>query len=145
MRTVIQRVSHGQVTVEKECVAKIGRGVIIFLGVSPDDGPEQIKYLVRKISELRIFEDEEGKMNSSLLDIKGEAIVVSQFTLYADTQKGRRPSFTKAAPSNIAKPIVDEFIKALNETGIKTQAGVFGAHMHVDIYNDGPVTILIEK
>jgi D-tyrosyl-tRNA(Tyr) deacylase len=145
MRTVVQRVSHGQVIVEDNCVAKIGKGVVILLGISPEDTNEQIEYLVRKISELRIFEDDKGKMNCSLLDINGEAIVVSQFTLFADTKKGRRPSFVKAAHPDIAEPLVIKFIEALNNNGIKTQSGVFGAHMHVDIHNDGPVTILIEK
>ena len=145
MRAVIQRVSHGQVIVENKCIAKINKGVIILLGIAPNDGQEQIDYLVRKISQLRIFEDREGKLNSSLLEINGEAIVVSQFTLYADTKKGRRPSFTKAAQPKVAEPLVDKFVQALNETGIKTQSGKFGAHMHVDIHNDGPVTILIEK
>lgn len=145
MRVVIQRVSHGQVIVENKCIAKINKGVIILLGIAPNDGQEQIDYLVRKISQLRIFEDREGKLNSSLLEINGEAIVVSQFTLYAETKKGRRPSFTKAAQPKVAEPLVDKFVQALNETGIKTQSGKFGAHMHVDIHNDGPVTILIEK
>lgn len=145
MRAVIQRVSHGQVIVENKCIAKINKGVIILLGIAPNDGQEQIDYLVRKISQLRIFEDREGKLNSSLLEINGEAIVVSQFTLYADTKKGRRPSFTNAAQPKVAEPLVDKFVQALNETGIKTQSGKFGAHMHVDIHNDGPVTILIEK
>lgn len=145
MRTVIQRVSHGQVTIEDNVIAKIGRGVIILLGIAPNDGQAQIDYLVRKISELRIFEDSEGKMNLSLMDIHGEAIVVSQFTLYADTRKGRRPSFGKAALPEIASPIVDQFVEAMRAKGIKTQTGEFGAHMHVDIHNDGPVTILIEK
>lgn len=145
MRTVIQRVSHGQVTVDGNCIAKIDKGVIILLGIAPEDGRNQIEYLVRKISELRIFEDEEGKMNRSLLDIKGEAIVVSQFTLYADTKKGRRPSFVKAASPEIASPLVDQFVEVMQSKGIKTQTGQFGAHMQVDIHNDGPVTILIEK
>ena len=145
MRTVVQRVSCGQVTVNDEVIAKIDQGVVILLGIAPEDSKEEIDYLVRKISELRIFEDKEGKMNCSLLDIGGEAIVVSQFTLYADTRKGRRPSFGKAATPDIANPLVDLFVETLRATGIKTQTGEFGAHMHVDIHNDGPVTILIEK
>lgn len=145
MKTVIQRVSHAQVVVEDKTIAKIDRGVVILLGIAPGDGQEQIDYLVRKISQLRIFEDKEGKMNCSLQEIEGEAIVVSQFTLYADTRKGRRPSFGKAASPEIASPLVVDFVKAMRACGIKTQTGEFGAHMHVDIHNDGPVTILIEK
>ncbi len=125
--------------------AQIGVGVVILLGIGMDDGEEQARYLAEKIANLRIFEDEAGKMNRSLLEIAGQAIVVSQFTLYADTRKGRRPSFTDAAPAEIASPLVERFADLLREQGVPTQTGVFGAHMLVDIANDGPVTIWMER
>lgn len=145
MRAVLQRVSHGRVTVNQDAVAEIGRGLVVLLGVGHGDGEEQAQYLAEKIANLRIFEDQEGKMNLSLLDVGGEAIVVSQFTLYADTRKGRRPSFTAAAPPEIASPLVDRFVDLLAQQGVPTQTGDFGAHMLVEISNDGPVTILMEK
>ena len=115
------------------------------VGVAPPDGDEQARYLAEKIAHLRIFEDEQGKINRSLLDIQGQAIVVSQFTLYADTRKGRRPSFTEAATPEIARPLVDRFAQMLAEQGVPTQTGEFGAHMLVEIDNDGPVTIWLER
>ena len=145
MRVVIQRVNHGSVKVDGEIIAEIDLGLVILLGVGPDDGVEQIEYLVNKIANLRIFEDEGGKINRSVLDVGGGAIVVSQFTLYADTRKGRRPSFTKAAPPEIASPLVDQFAEHLAAAGVPTQKGEFGAHMHVEIHNDGPVTIWLER
>lgn len=145
MRTLVQRVRAGKVSVGEKSVAEIGPGVVILLGVSPQDGEEQISYLVNKIVNLRIFEDEQGKMNLSLLDLSGEAIVVSQFTLYADTRKGRRPSFVKAAAAEIAEPLVARFVEKLGEEGVPTQSGSFGAHMLVEIENDGPVTIWLER
>ena len=145
MRVVLQRVNQGRVTVEDRTVAEIGLGLVILLGIGPDDGVEQIDYLVNKIANLRIFEDHQGKINLSVLDVGGDAIVVSQFTLYADTRKGRRPSFTDAAPPDIANPLVDQFAEKLAAQGVPTQTGEFGAHMHVEIHNDGPVTILMER
>jgi len=145
MRVVLQRVRHGSVTVEGRIVAEIGLGVVILLGVGPQDGEQQARYLVEKIANLRIFEDEQGKINRSLLDVDGAAIVVSQFTLYADTRKGRRPSFTDAAPPELARPLVERFVALLSEQGVFTQSGEFGAHMLVEIENDGPVTILLER
>lgn len=145
MKVILQRVSSGRVIVDDAPVAEIGSGVVIFLGITHGDGEDQARYLANKISTLRIFEDEGGKINRSLLDIEGEAIVVSQFTLYADTRKGRRPSFTNAAPPEVAEPLVERFAALLAETGLPTQVGVFGAHMLVDIKNDGPVTIVIER
>lgn len=145
MRVVIQRVKHGQVSVDGRKVAEIGRGVVILLGIGHGDGEEQAKYLAKKIAQLRVFEDEQGKINRSLLDVGGEAIVVSQFTLYADTRKGRRPSFTDAAHPEIANSIVNVFTKLLADEGVRTQMGKFGAHMLVEIANDGPVTIWMEK
>lgn len=126
-------------------MAEIGPGVVILLGIGPQDSEQQAAYLVEKIAHLRIFEDEQGKINRSLLETGGEAIVVSQFTLYADTRKGRRPSFTDAAPPEIASPLVNRFAEMLSALGVPTQMGVFGAHMLVEIENDGPVTIWMER
>ena len=145
MRALIQRVSRGKVSVEGKSIAEIGQGLIILLGVGASDSQAEIEYLTKKIARLRIFEDEGGKMNLSALDVGGEAIVVSQFTLYADTKKGRRPSFVHAAPPDIAEPLVEQFINALRAQGLKTQGGEFGATMLVEIDNDGPVTIWMEK
>jgi D-tyrosyl-tRNA(Tyr) deacylase len=145
MRVVLQRVNRAQVTVAGRSLAEIGTGVVLLVGVGPEDGEEQIRYLVEKIANLRIFEDEAGKMNRSLLDVGGEAIVVSQFTLYADTRKGRRPSFTDAALPETASPLMDRFTELLSAQGVPTQSGEFGAHMLVEIANDGPVTIWLER
>jgi D-tyrosyl-tRNA(Tyr) deacylase len=120
-------------------------GLVILLGVAPTDGDEQIEYLTRKIAEMRIFEDEAGKLNRSVLDIGGAAIVVSQFTLYANTRKGRRPSFNRAARPEIAEPLVERFAQSLSARGVPTQTGEFGAYMQVEIHNDGPVTIWMER
>jgi D-tyrosyl-tRNA(Tyr) deacylase len=145
MRVVLQRVRNGRVIVDGRTVAEIGPGVVILLGIGPRDGEEQARYLVEKIANLRIFEDEQGKINRSVLEVGGEAIVVSQFTLYADTRKGRRPSFTDAAPPEIASPLVERFARLLAEQGVPTQTGEFGAHMLVEIANDGPLTIWMER
>ena len=145
MRALVQRVQSGAVIVEERRLAEIKRGVVVLLGVGPEDSEEQARYLAEKIANLRIFEDEAGKMNLSLLDVEGEAIVVSQFTLYADTRKGRRPSFVGAASPEIAEPLVERFAALLRELGVPAQTGEFGAHMLVNIANDGPVTIWIEK
>jgi len=144
MRALIQRVSRGRVSVSGRSIAEIGRGLVVLLGVAPNDGETQVSYLAGKIANLRIFEDEMGKMNRSLLEVGGSAIVVSQFTLFADTQKGRRPSFINAAPPEIARPLVDRFAEMLRAQGVPTQTGEFGAQMLVEIENDGPVTIWIE-
>ena len=145
MRLVLQRVRRGRVSVAGRPVTEIGLGVVILLGVGPEDGEEQARYLVEKIANLRIFEDEQGKINRSLLEVGGAAIVVSQFTLYADTRKGRRPSFTDAAPPELARPLVERFAALLALQGVPTQTGEFGAHMLVEIDNDGPVTIWLER
>ena len=144
MRAVLQRVSKGSVTVEDRLIAEIGPGLVILLGIGPGDTPEQARALAEKIALLRIFEDEQGKMNRSVLDCAGQAIVVSQFTLYADTRKGRRPSFSGAAQPGEARPLVDYFIQQLAAQGVPTQAGQFGAAMQVALTNDGPVTICLE-
>lgn len=145
MRLLIQRVSRAEVTVEGQTISKIGKGLLILLGVGRNDGEGQAQFLAEKAANLRIFEDEQGKTNLSVLDVKGEAIVVSQFTLYADTSKGRRPSFIDAALPDIAAPLVDRFIEFLRGQGVPTQSGQFGEHMQVEIHNDGPVTIWLEK
>jgi len=144
MKAIIQRVQQGSVTVEGRRIAGIGRGLVILVGVGPEDGEANARALARKIALLRIFEDEQGKMNRSLLDIAGEALVVSQFTLFADTRKGNRPAFTGAALPALAKPLCERFAGLLREQGVPTQEGEFGAHMRVEIINDGPVTIQIE-
>ncbi len=144
MRLVLQRVKSGRVLVAGHTIAEINTGMVILLGIGPGDGEEQVGVLTEKIAHLRIFEDEQGKMNRSLLDVGGQAIVVSQFTLYADTRKGRRPSFTDAALPEAARPLVERFAQLLNELGVPTQTGEFGAHMQVEILNDGPVTIWLE-
>ena len=145
MRLLLQRVKVGRVTVDGVIVAEIGPGMVILLGIGPQDGEEQARYLVEKVTNLRIYEDEQGKINRSILEVGGEAIVVSQFTLYADTRKGRRPSFTEAAPPELAAPLVQRFAEMLAEQGVPTQTGEFGADMLVEIANDGPVTIWIER
>ncbi|GAB4453125.1 MAG: D-aminoacyl-tRNA deacylase [Anaerolineales bacterium] len=145
MRALIQRVSKASVTVEGRVISQIGKGMVVLLGVGHGDGEEQVRFLAEKTANLRIFEDEQGKTNLSVLDVKGEAIVVSQFTLYADTRKGRRPSFTEAALPDVAEPLVGRFVELLRGYGVPTQTGQFGAHMLVEIHNDGPVTIWLEK
>ncbi len=145
MRVLIQRVSHASVTVNQQTISSIGKGLLILLGIGHGDGEEQAKFLSEKTANLRIFEDEQGKTNLSVLDVKGEAIVVSQFTLYADTRKGRRPSFIDAALPEVAAPLVDRFVELLRSHGVPTQTGQFGSNMHVEIHNDGPVTIWLEK
>ncbi len=145
MRIVLQRVSQARVSVDDQVIAEIGPGLLLLVGIGPTDGEEQGRYLAEKIANLRIFEDQDGKMNRSLLDVAGGAIVVSQFTLFADTRKGRRPSFTDSAHPLIAEPLVKRFASFLVEQGIPTQSGKFGAHMLVEIANDGPVTIYLER
>ncbi|HQU36504.1 MAG TPA: D-aminoacyl-tRNA deacylase [Anaerolineales bacterium] len=145
MRALIQRVSHASVTVDQQTISSIGKGLLILLGVGHGDGEEQATFLAEKTANLRIFEDEQGKTNLSILDVKGEAIIVSQFTLYANTQKGRRPSFIEAALPDVAEPLVNRFVELLRGHGVPTQTGKFGAHMEVQIHNDGPVTIWLEK
>ena len=132
-------------TVGEERVADIGRGLVVLLGVAAGDGPEDAAKLARKTAELRIFADAAGRFDLSLLDVSGQALVVSQFTLLADTRKGRRPSFTRAAPPEEAEPLVDAFCAALREVGVEVQTGRFGARMLVEIHNDGPVTIVLDS
>src|SRR5512147_929570 len=145
MRALLQRVSKASVKVNGQTLSTIGKGLLILLGVGHGDGEEQAKFLAEKIANLRVFEDDQSKTNLSVLDVKGEAIVVSQFTLYADSRKGRRPSFTAAALPDVAEPLVNLFVELLGGHGVPTQAGKFGEHMLVEIRNDGPVTIWLEK
>lgn len=145
MKAIIQRVTHASVDVEGERVSEIKNGLLILLGIGPEDNEEKAAAMTKKIAAMRIFEDENDKMNLSVRDIGGEAIVVSQFTLYADCRKGNRPSFTGAAAPDIASPLVDRFVEMLREQGVPTGTGVFGAHMKVDLLNDGPVTIILES
>ena len=145
MRVVLQRVAHASVTVDGEIIGKIQRGFLLLVGVTHDDAMDDMEYLVRKIVQMRIFEDEEGKLNRSIQDIGGEILSVSQFTLYADTKKGNRPSFSKAAPGDVALKMFEQFNGLLRETGIPVETGQFGADMKVELLNDGPVTILLDS
>ena len=145
MRVVLQRVSHASVTVEEKVIGKIQRGFLLLVGVTHDDAMEDMEYLVRKIVQMRIFEDEEGKLNRSIQDIGGEILSVSQFTLYAETKKGNRPSFSKAAPGDVALEMFEQFNGLLRDTGIPVETGQFGADMKVELLNDGPVTILLDS
>lgn len=146
MRAVIQRVTHGSVTVEGRIVGEVGQGYVILLGIGHRDTETEAGWLANKIAGLRIFEDEDGKFNRSLLEVGGGALVVSQFTLYGDARKGRRPSFTDAAHPDIAEPLVQKFGQLLRAAGVQQVAfGVFGARMQVEIHNDGPVTLILER
>ncbi|MED9947055.1 MAG: D-aminoacyl-tRNA deacylase [Peptacetobacter hiranonis] len=145
MRAVVQRVSRSEVTVDGRTTGKINKGLLVLLGVTHGDTSKDVDYIVDKIINLRIFEDENDKMNLSLKDIGGEMLAVSQFTLYGDCRKGRRPSFTNAAAPEEADKLYQEFVKKVSEQGINTETGEFGAHMMVDLVNDGPVTILLES
>ena len=145
MRALLQRVSHASVTVDEQVVGKIGQGLLVLLGVGQFDSEVQVKALVDKIVHLRIFGDDEGKMNRSLLDIGGAVLVVSQFTLYADMRRGHRPSFTNAAPPSIAEPLVERFKSAMAAYGLTVADGVFGAYMEVELLNSGPVTIWMDS
>ena len=145
MKTVVQRVSKASVTVEGEIISKIGQGLLILLGIENEDTNADIEWLSRKIVNLRIFNDEAGVMNKSLVEVKGDAIVVSQFTLHASTKKGNRPSYLKAAKPEIAIPIYENFVKRMEMVlGKKVGTGVFGADMKVELLNDGPVTIIVD-
>ena len=144
MRAVIQRVTAAAVRVDGETIAEIGPGLLVLLGVAPGDGAAEVAWMVRKLSELRIFADEAGKMNRSLLENGGSALVVSQFTLFGDTEKGRRPSFTGAAPPALAAPLVDQVAAGLRDRGLTVATGRFGAMMDVQLTNAGPVTLILD-
>ncbi len=143
MKVIIQRVSIASVKVNQETVGEIQSGLLILLGIGHNDSEKEIDLLIKKIINLRIFSDKNGKMNLSLLDIKGELLVVSQFTLYAKTNKGNRPSFIKAASVAKAEKLYNTFIRKCRQTGIRTESGIFGAIMQIHLINDGPVTITI--
>lgn len=145
MRAIIQRVTRAQVTVDQELIGSISQGLLILLGVSVSDTPKEADYLLEKILNLRIFPDSQDKMNFSLLDIRGELLVVSQFTLYGDCRRGRRPSYTEAAPPNQAETLYNYFIDQAMLSGIKVATGKFQAMMQVELINDGPVTILLDS
>jgi len=145
MRAVVQRVSSSKVTVDGELTGEINKGLLVLLGVTHEDTSKDVDYIIDKVLNLRIFEDENEKMNLSLKDVCGELLVVSQFTLYGDCRKGRRPSFSNAARPEVATKLYEEFIDKARKEGIVTQTGMFGAHMMVDLTNDGPVTILLES
>jgi D-tyrosyl-tRNA(Tyr) deacylase len=144
MRAVVQRVSSARVVVEGEVVGEIGSGLCVLLGVARADEIEQVERLAARVARLRIFENEEGRFDRSVLDVHGAALVVSQFTLIADTAKGNRPSFTEAAPPEQAEPLYEAFCTALRELGVEVATGRFGARMAVELVNDGPVTIVLE-
>src|SRR5436305_14612579 len=145
MRALLQRVSRASVTVDGKVVGQIDQGLLVLLGVGQGDSEVQVKTLADKIVHLRIFGDEEGKMNRSLLTIGGEVLVVSQFTLYADTRKGRRPSFTDAAPPIVAETLFEHFKDAIASYGLTVASGIFGAHMTIELLNEGPVTIWLDS
>lgn len=145
MRAVVQKVTKAKVTVEKQNIGQINAGFVVFLGVSLEDTYDDVKYLVEKIINLRIFEDEDDKMNLSLLDVKGELLAVSQFTLYGDCRKGRRPSFSRAAKPEVANKLYQDFVNLTKSKGVKVDTGKFRTNMLVEIYNEGPVTILLDS
>jgi len=145
MRAVIQRVKEAKVKIKNEMVGQIGKGLLVLLGIKDGDTEKDTRFLAEKILNLRIFPDKQGKMNLSLLDAKGEILIVSQFTLYGDCKKGRRPSFLEAAPPETAKTLYEKFINEIKKSGLKTQTGKFGAFMEVELINDGPVTLILES
>ena len=145
MKALLQRVTEASVSVGGEVVGRIGRGLVVFVGVASEDTEKDAQYLVEKVVNLRIFSDEAGKFNLSALDIRGELLVVSQFTLLADTRKGRRPSFVEAAPPAQAEQLFEQFVEEARATGLKVETGRFQQYMQVEIRNDGPVTILLDS
>jgi D-tyrosyl-tRNA(Tyr) deacylase len=145
MRVLVQRVSRAAVRADGETVAAVGRGLLLLVGFARDDGEAEIAWMAEKVAHLRIFDDEAGKLNRSLLDVGGQALAVSQFTLYGDARKGRRPSFDGSAPADVARPLFEKFVNGLTSHGILTVTGRFQAIMQVELVNDGPVTILLES
>ncbi|MBA4543192.1 MULTISPECIES: D-aminoacyl-tRNA deacylase [Thermoactinomyces] len=145
MRIVLQRVKEASVTVNNECTGAVGHGLLLLVGFTQGDTEEDLRYLADKVVNLRIFEDETGKMNHSLLDVGGSILSVSQFTLYGDCRKGRRPNFMDAAKPDLAEPLYRRFNEILREYGVKVETGIFGAMMEVSLVNDGPVTLLLES
>ena len=145
MKALLQRVTEASVSVAGEVVGRIGQGLVVLVGVASDDTEKDARYLAQKTANLRIFSDAEGKFNLSALDIKGELLVVSQFTLLADTKKGRRPGFSEAAPPARAEELFNQFVEQARATGLKVETGRFQQYMQVEIHNDGPVTILLDS
>lgn len=145
MRCVIQRVRQAAVYVDGQERGSISKGLLVLLGIQKSDGSHEITWMSDKIANLRIFEDDNGKMNLSLLDVKAEMLIVSQFTLYGDCRKGRRPGYSSAAPPQLAEPVYERFIKTIQQLGIRTATGTFGATMEVSLINDGPVTLLVDS
>jgi D-tyrosyl-tRNA(Tyr) deacylase len=145
VRAVVQRVASARVTVEGESTGAIGRGLLVYVGVGPDDGAGEVDWLAAKLTTVRIFPDDDGRFDRSVVDAGGAVLVVSQFTLYADTRKGRRPSFTGAAQPEVAKPLVERLVEMLRAGGLEVATGRFGTHMLVDAVNDGPVTISLDS
>ena len=145
MRALVQRVSRAAVRVDGEVIGQIGRGLVVLLGVRNGDSPDEAENLADKCANLRIFTDDDGKFNLSLLDVGGEALVVSHFTLYGDTRRGRRPSFVEAAPPPVSEPLYERFVAELKSKQVKVQTGQFGAMMEVELINDGPVTVMVER
>lgn len=145
MRALVQRVKTGSVTIDGKIAGAIGRGLVILLGIRTGDTAEDVNFVADKCANLRIFEDDDGKFNLSALNISAEILVISQFTLYGDCRKGRRPSFIDAAPPEISEPLYESFIERIRQQELRTQTGKFGANMLVEIHNDGPVTILVES
>ncbi|MEM9184960.1 MAG: D-aminoacyl-tRNA deacylase [Planctomycetota bacterium] len=144
MRSVLQRVTAARVVVEGEVVGQIGGGLLVLLGVGHGDGDEQVRWMADKLVGLRVFEDDDGKMNRSLIDVGGQMLVVSQFTLWGDTRKGRRPSFVDAAPPDLAERLYEAFVAAVRARGVTVATGRFRRHMEVSLTNDGPVTLIVE-
>ncbi len=144
MRVVLQRVRHASVTVDGEPVASIDRGYLLLVGIGSRDADDEVERMAEKVANMRLFADQEGKTNLSLTDVEGEILVVSQFTLYADVRKGRRPSWTDAAPPEIASERVEAFARSLEGRGLMVRRGVFGAHMDVELLNDGPFTLVLD-
>ena len=145
MRVVLQRVNHAAVRIDGETVGQIQKGYLLLVGLAPEDTDEQLDWMVHKIVNLRVFEDENGKLNRALADVNGEILSISQFTLYADVKHGNRPGFSKAAKPELAAPLSDRFNEKLRQAGVHVETGRFGADMKVELENDGPVTILYEK
>jgi D-tyrosyl-tRNA(Tyr) deacylase len=145
MRAVVQRVSSARVVVEGNVAGEIGRGLVVLIGVTNDDGPRDVQYIAGKVRDLRIFEDPAGKMNLSIEDVGGAVLAVSQFTLYGDTRRGRRPSWDAAAPAPVARELYEATVAAMREGGLRVETGVFQARMAVELVNDGPVTLLLDS
>jgi D-tyrosyl-tRNA(Tyr) deacylase len=145
MRVLLQRVNKACVSINGKVIGRIGKGLVLLVGVAGDDTDKDINYLVEKVAGLRIFADDAGKFNLSIQDVKGELLIISQFTLLADTRKGRRPSFTEAAPPDQAESLFNEFVKRMHSTGLNTETGEFQQYMQVEIHNDGPVTIMLDS